>query len=52
MFGFNEEVDRVEKGLCPQCGLQINQLDFVDKKSEREFEISGLCQACQNLNFD
>lgn len=46
---FPEAPVLVRKGLCPLCGKAIG--DFKDELSEREYEISGLCQACQDGVF-
>lgn len=37
------------KGLCPFCAVVPGP--FRDALSEREFEISGLCQDCQDEFF-
>jgi uncharacterized CHY-type Zn-finger protein len=49
--GFGEEVKAVEQGLCPFCKKPINQEDFRDALSRKEFTISGLCQKCQDEFF-
>lgn len=36
---------------CPFCGAEIDLAKFVDQISKREFEISGLCQDCQDELF-
>lgn len=36
--------------ICPTCGCEVGQ--FKDKLSELEFEISGMCQDCQDEVFD
>ena len=36
---------------CHMCNSQINMDDFVDGLSAREFEISGMCQKCQDDFF-
>jgi len=46
-LGMGEFVDRLESGKCPFCGSDMKGAKFSDEKSEREFKISGLCQACQ-----
>ena len=38
--------------ICPFCKLQFNLNDFRDALSIREFEISGLCQNCQDEVFE
>jgi hypothetical protein len=40
---------RLKAGLCPRCGDK--PIKFRDKISEREFDISGLCQGCQDVVF-
>ncbi len=39
-----------EKHICPSCRKKVTE--FKDKKSEREFGISGLCQECQDQTFN
>lgn len=44
--------DRIEDGKCPFCGKSIDvETEFRDPLSKREFEISGLCQKCQDEIF-
>lgn len=49
---FPEMFDRRERGDCPFCGNPIDPEDFHDEMSRREFEISGICQCCQDGFFD
>lgn len=37
--------------VCPICKKEINPLNFNDRLSFKEFEISGLCQECQDIAF-
>lgn len=37
-------------GECPCCQKKIGS--FKDLQSEREYTISGLCQDCQDKNFE
>lgn len=48
---FHKELDRLERGLCPFCGKPIDKKDFKDELSRKEYEISGLCQKCQDETF-
>lgn len=48
---FSEEYARRDKGLCPFCGKEINLEAFRDELSRKEFNISGLCQTCQDETF-
>jgi len=40
-----------EKGVCVTCGNKIKMEDFKDQLSIKEYEISGLCQKCQDDTF-
>ena len=48
---FPDAVDRIERGRCPICAFKINKKDFRDELSRKEFEISGMCQKCQDGTF-
>ena len=39
----------IEEGICPICRDEIG--DFKDDKSRKEYEISGMCQNCQDKIF-
>lgn len=49
--GFEKEVARVKGGHCPFCDKKIDPKEFKDDISKKEFEISGLCQECQDRMF-
>ena len=49
--GFVKEVELVKEGRCPFCMRRVNEGEFRDEISKREFEISGLCQVCQDITF-
>jgi hypothetical protein len=49
--GLGKQVDNVEMGLCPLCGKPVDKDSFKDELSIREFNISGMCQACQDDVF-
>lgn len=40
-----------DSGKCPTCGTPVTRDDLVDDLSKKEFDISGMCQKCQNLVF-
>ena len=40
--------DLKDQGRCPFCSQHVVLDDFRDNISKREFQISGLCQACQD----
>lgn len=46
---FPEQVARLEAGLCPTCGGEVKE--FRNALSRKEFEISGMCQKCQDSVF-
>lgn len=50
-LGFSQEIEAVENRICPFCHLTVNTADFTDDISLREYQISGLCNACQNEVF-
>ena len=47
-----EMFNRKEQGLCPFCGKDMTNPSFRDELSRKEFEISGLCQTCQDNYFN
>lgn len=48
---FPEKLKLIEEGRCPECGVRREDINFRDALSEKEFEISGLCQRCQDSVF-
>ena len=50
-FGFAEEVAKVDLGMCPFCNEIVKEEDFRNEISKKEFQISGLCQKCQDKMF-
>lgn len=49
---FPEEREQVKEGKCPFCGKEIDpNTEFRDEKSRKEFDISGMCQKCQDEIF-
>lgn len=49
--GFTKEVKRVESGKCPTCDCEDAKTTIRDPLSMREFQISGMCQKCQDETF-
>jgi hypothetical protein len=49
--GFREQMSEVLKGNCPFCCKEVSENDFRDELSKREFDISGICQECQDKIF-
>ena len=50
---FPTNVERNKKAyVCPLCHKAVNvETDFRDDLSRKEFQISGLCQECQDKTF-
>ena len=45
----NEMLERKAEGKCPFCGKEIDiNKEFRNEISKKEFQISGLCQKCQD----
>jgi hypothetical protein len=51
MAGFREQIDAVEHGCCPFCKQPVSIDEFRDEKSKKEYQISGMCQRCQDGLF-
>lgn len=51
MAGLGMFIDRVDHNQCPTCGRFVDLKDMRDELSRREFEISGMCQKCQDEVF-
>lgn len=45
-------IEALRENKCPVCKDPIVIADFVDLLSLREYEISGLCQKCQDKFFN
>ena len=50
-MGFGEQVDLVKDSKCPLCRKPIEPDEFKDELSLREYQISGMCQSCQDGFF-
>lgn len=50
-LGFSEQVNRLKKDMCLDCGDTIVMTEFKDRLSIREYNISGRCQRCQDEVF-
>jgi hypothetical protein len=51
-LGFGRQVELKKKGKCVFCEEDVDvSRDFTDDKSRREYEISGICQQCQDKTF-
>lgn len=40
------------QGRCPTCEEDIDAEEFKDDLSYKEYQISGMCQSCQDMVFD
>ena len=46
---FPEKRKMVEDGRCMDCGKKrVEEKDFKDDLSKKEYSISGMCQVCQD----
>lgn len=45
-------IRRHAEGTCVICGVSVNVNALRDELSRREYQISGLCQECQDGVFD
>ncbi len=43
------QTEAAEAKICSRCGVTPGE--FKDDISKREYEISGLCQGCQDIIF-
>ena len=50
-MSIEELMKRKDEGKCPFCGKDMSNPSFKDALSKKEFEISGLCQECQDEYF-
>ena len=48
---FPEARGNVKNGLCADCAKSVTREDLIDEISKREFDLSGLCQKCQDDFF-
>lgn len=48
--GFGWNVDERPDQLCATCGKPVGE--FKDEDSKKEYEISKMCQICQDFTFD
>lgn len=49
---FDVEMEFVAHNFCPRCRKAIDLLKFRDTLSLKEYNISGLCQSCQDDIFE
>ena len=52
LCGFVKEVEKVESGICPICDNIVTNDEFRDEISRKEYDISGMCQQCQDAVFN
>ena len=50
-MSLKEMFKRKDEGKCPYCGRMVDLEEFRDELSFKEFQISGLCQNCQDNFF-
>jgi hypothetical protein len=49
---FEKELEQISLGRCPLCAKDIKENDFKDALSRKEFQISRMCQECQDGIFE
>lgn len=50
--GFGKsKTECAEQNICVFCHNKVEMEDFRDKLSRKEYDISGLCQKCQDDTF-
>lgn len=47
---FPERIELLRNGLCTTCKRYIAK--FQDELSHKEYQISGMCQSCQDSVFE
>jgi hypothetical protein len=50
-MGYEMQIVRIEDGKCPFCAEPIDPDEFRDSVSRHEYELSGVCQKCQDKTF-
>jgi len=50
LFG-REREESIRKNICVMCGNIVDENNFKDELSLKEFKISGMCQECQDKIF-
>lgn len=48
---FPGTIENIRNCRCTDCGLPVTEKSFRDTLSIKEYEISGLCQRCQDEIF-
>lgn len=48
---FPEQVENFENKQCSTCGRDMSKPQFRDLLSVKEYQISGMCQSCQDGVF-
>ena len=48
LTGYSRQ-EAIDEGVCATCGEKASK--FRDEVSEREYQISGMCQSCQDDTF-
>ena len=43
--------EAIESDTCVLCGRPSDPASYRDERSRREFQISGMCQVCQDEVF-
>lgn len=46
---FPQVIENLKEGVCTTCGKKIE--GFKNEISHKEYQISGMCQECQDIVF-
>jgi len=49
-LGMDVEIARIDAGKCPMCNEVVGE--FKNDLARQEFEISFMCQKCQDFTFN
>lgn len=44
-------VKNLQADKCPICGKEVDYSDFRDDLSRKEYDLTHMCQACQDVVF-
>lgn len=50
-MNLEQMIENKEANKCPFCGKDMTNASFKDELSKKEYEISGICQECQDEFF-
>lgn len=48
---FPEKAAQFDAGICTNCACDAHHAPLRDEKSKAEYQLSGMCQTCQDEFF-